>query len=146
MIFHTYLTDGYFEWAKLLIKSLKKTNGEDNAFVIVSSRNLKPEQCDELESLYKDLRVFNKNLNFKKMAKRARVDEDTLMRYKNKVETIKVDRESKVWKLMIAAEDRLKEILSILNLYDQPMILLMGATEVFKKGSVCLCARGKVLH
>ena len=112
MIFHTYLTDGYFEWAKLLIKSLKKTNGEDKAFVIVSSRNLKSEQCDELESLYKDLRVFNQNLDFDEMAKRAKVDKETLLRYKKKVENVSVDKESKVWKLMIAAEDRLKEIKS----------------------------------
>ncbi len=121
MIVHSYFTEGYFGWAKLFIKSLRKTNG-DNLRVILSSRNLDDKRHEEISKLYPNLEIINKKLNYGKLAKRARIDKKTLLRYKNQVETKKVNKENKVWKLMIAAENRLKEVQEVLNTYDSPML------------------------
>lgn len=121
MIIHSYFTEGYFEWAKLFVNSLKKSNGEDFR-VILSSRNLDEKRSDELRKLYDDITIINKNLNYDQMAKKAKIDKDTLLKYKNQIETKKVNKNNKVWKLMIAAEDRLKEIRYILKLFNLPVL------------------------
>lgn len=121
MIIHAYFTEGYFEWAKLFIKSLRKSNG-DGLKVVLSSRNLDGKRHDELCKLYPNLVIINKELNYVEMAERARVDKKTILQYKKQVETKSVNKNNKVWKLMIAAEDRLKEIQTILNTYDSPIL------------------------
>lgn len=114
MIIHSYFTEGYFGWAKLFVRSLKKTNG-DEIELILSSRNLPQPKVNELLKLHGNITIINSDLNYDKMAKRAKINKETLLKYKNEVETKKVDKNNKVWKLMIAAEDRLKEIYDVLE-------------------------------
>jgi hypothetical protein len=121
MIIHSYFTEGYFGWAKLFIKSLRKTNGDD-LNVVLSTRNLDDRRSEEIFKLYPNLTIINKNLDYKSMAKKAKVNPETLLSYKNQVETLKINNENKVWKLMIAAEDRLKEIAIILNKFNSPVL------------------------
>ena len=121
MIIHSYFTEGYYDWAKLFVKSLKKSNG-DGLDVVLSSRNLDEKRQDEMRSLYPNLLLLNKDLQYDKMAKRIGINKKTLLQYKNQVETIKVNKENKAWKLMIAAEDRLREILDVLGLLNSPML------------------------
>jgi hypothetical protein len=121
MIIHSYFTEGYFEWAKLFVQSLAKSNGY-GLRLFLSTRNLDDKRIDKLHDLYHDVIVMNEDLDYDQMAKRAKVDKKTLLKYKNRVESVKVDKESKVWKLMIAAEDRLKEIKQLLDMYQEPML------------------------
>lgn len=131
IIIHSYFTEGYFDWAKLLIKSLKKTNGDGLEFIF-SSRNLDEKRQKELYKLYSNLTIINKNLNYGEMAKRAGLGKKTILQYKKQVETEKVNKDNKVWKLMIAAEDRLKEVQEILNNYNASILHLDVDTYVRK--------------
>lgn len=120
---HAYFTEGYYPWAEFFVKTLKHSNGEENR-LILSSRNLDEKRIEALTKLYKNIEVRNKNLKYKEMAQRAKISQDVLLKYKNTVETIKVSDNSKVWKLMIAAEDRLKEIRGILDELNEGDIVL----------------------
>jgi hypothetical protein len=131
MIIHSYFTEGYYGWAELFVKSLRKTNG-DNLQVVLSSRNLDDKRMKKLEGLYPNIVILDKKLKYGQMAKRVNIDKKTLIEYKNRVEKIKVDKESKVWKLMIAAEDRIKEIRSVLEEYREPMLHVDIDTYVTK--------------
>lgn len=131
MIIHSYFTEGYYGWAELFLKSLRKTNG-DNLKVILSSRNLDMTRQAKISKLYPNITLMNKNLQYDRMAQRANISKQTLLQYKERVENIKVDKESKVWKLMIAAEDRLKEISWLLELYKEPILHVDIDTYVTK--------------
>ena len=131
MIVHSYFTEGYYGWADLFLRSLKKTNGE-NLKVILSTRNLDDNRQSKLYDIYPNLTIRSGDLSYKDMAKRAKVNKKTLLQYKNQVETVKVNKDNKVWKLMVAAEDRLKEIYMTLNKYKESMLHVDIDTYVTK--------------
>jgi hypothetical protein len=114
MIIHAYFTDGYYPWGEFFTRTLKHSNGEDNK-LILSTRNLQERKIKNLKNIYKNIEVINKDLNYTKLARRAGINEGLLMSYKNQTEITKVSDSNKVWKLMIAAEDRMKEVRSIHN-------------------------------
>ena len=49
------------------------------------------------------------------MAKRAGIEKSTLLKFKNETEQIKINKNNWVWKLMISAEDRIREIKEVAN-------------------------------
>lgn len=109
MVIHSYFTEGYYPWAKLFVKSFKHSNGEDYR-MILSSRNLDQKRIDALKGMYEGIEVINKNLNYKNLAKRAKIPLQQLMAFKKETEQIKINMNNKIWKLLISAEDRIKEI------------------------------------
>ena len=134
-IVHTYFTDGYFEWGKFFIETFKHFNDPDRNILVVSTRNLKKDQIDELMGMYPNITVNNKKLKYGEMAKRAKVDKVTLLRMKSEVENVKVNSNNKVWKLMIAAEDRLLEILDVLQTI-RPLTMLHVDVDTYVRGDV----------
>lgn len=110
---HAYFTDGMFELAKNFLKSLYMTNG-DTFHVMLSTRDLQKEQIEELYELYPSLHVENKMIDMEKFAFRAGVNVETLYKYKEDVEKNYVNNQNKVWKLMIAAEDRPRSLYDLL--------------------------------
>jgi hypothetical protein len=130
-VVHTYFTNGYFEWAKLFIQSFKKHNDYK---LIVSSRNLHDDQIKKLKGLYSNIEVRNKNLDYKNLAKRARIPVKTLMNYKQETEKVKVNMVNKVWKLLISAEDRIREIRDVAySLREGDLLLNMDVDSYIKK-------------
>jgi hypothetical protein len=122
MLIHSYFTEGYFSWGKLFIESLKKSNGEENQ-LIISTRNLDQKRIDALYNLYKNLEVRNDNFNYNQMSKRAKIGQGKLMNFKNETENIKVNVNNKVWKLMVAGDDRIKEVKKIIGEFDGELVL-----------------------
>lgn len=108
-IIHSYFTEGYYDWARLFIESLKKSNGQKHK-LILSSRNLNDSKINQLKKLYKNIEIRNKDLDYKKLAKKAEINLDTLMQFKSETEKVKINSYNWVWKLMISAEDRIREI------------------------------------
>jgi len=122
-IIHSYFTEGMYEWGKLLVESIKWSNGEKYE-IILSTRNLKQSQIDTFYKLYNNISVINKELDYKKLAAKANVSVDVLMQYKKQVETTQLNEQSKVWKLMIAGENRIKEVREIVNSLDDGDLLM----------------------
>ena len=116
MIIHSYLTSGFFPWAKLFLESYKYHNGSETT-IILSTRNLPGENVEKLESLYENLIVQNSNFNMHEMAKKAQMPVRKLVQLKKQVEEKHVTEKNKVWKLMIAADDRVKSVLDVIKEY-----------------------------
>ena len=112
MIIHAYLTDGFYPWGEFFLESLRYFH--KNIPVILSTRNLNNEQITNLES-YGSVNVENEDLSYKKLAKRANITLDELHKHKNQIENVHITQESKVWKLMIAADDRVKSVYETLK-------------------------------
>jgi hypothetical protein len=110
---HAYFTSGMFDNAEIFLKSLHKTNG-DLFRVVMTTRDLGDNQIKRLKSFYPGLEVENKTLDMERLAKSAGVSTNDLCRYRNEVENQYVTPENKVWKLMIAGEDRPRAIYDLL--------------------------------
>lgn len=141
MIIHSYLSNGFFPWAKIFLESYRFHNGSDN-LVVLSTRGLNENQEKELYELYDNLIIKNQEYNIRIMAKKAGISQKILEKYKNEVETKCVTPKNKVWKLMIAADDRVKSIYDVMKEYrnedfmfhsDIDMYIRSPLTELFEE-------------
>lgn len=114
MIIHAYFTDGYFDWAKLFVESFAFHN-DNNYKIILHSKDLKESQINELYKLYNNLEVRNEKINWDDLEKKSGISKKNLKQFKSKTEKEKVNQNIKVWKLMIAGDDRIKTIYNLLK-------------------------------
>lgn len=114
MIINAYLTDGYLDWGKIFVKSYTYHNGSDDKMILLT-RNLNNKQIKSLYDLRKNIEIRNIDLDFKKLSKRAKVEKDKLLSYKKETEKVKVSGNNKVWKLMIAGDERIKAIYNLMK-------------------------------
>lgn len=110
MLIHSYMTDGFFDFGKALLLSFKRFHGESIPFLL-TTRDLKEDQIDELYSLYDNLIVHNDQIDMEALSKRTNKPVKALKRYKWQVENVFVKRESVIWKQFISVEDRYKNSL-----------------------------------
>ena len=134
MIIHAYLKDGFYSWAELFIKSFIFYHGNDHK-IFLSTRGLTEEQVYNLLSLYPDLYVSNKFLNIKKIANRARMNIDNILKLKKHIETNAVTKKSFIWKQAISVEDRYRNsILEAMNFYpDEKYLVHFDIYMYFRK-------------
>jgi len=133
MMIHAYLTDGYYDWAELFLESLKYHHGEKLP-VVLSSRDLDESKIEKLHLLYNNLEVINQGFNLKRMAEKAGVSKELLLKYKKQIETSHATIESNVWKTMIADDDRIRDIYKIMQTYrDQEYMIHFDVDMYFKK-------------
>jgi len=85
MIIHSYATDGFLSFAKTLILSLKKQHGESIPFIL-HTKDLKPEQIEQLYDLYRNLTVKNSETDWKWLEKQTHMKYVDLLTGKNQVE------------------------------------------------------------
>lgn len=138
MLIHAYLTNGFLPWAKLFLESFKFHHGE-KIRIFLSTRELKKININELHSIYSNLIVSNKNFNIDQMAKKARVSKNTLLNYKHQVENTHVTESSKVWKNMIADDDRIKDICSCIEMnLDKKYMLHFDIDMYFRENIIDL--------
>ena len=123
MIIHAYFTNGFFPWAELFLASYKFYNGSDKK-IVLSTRELTDDQVKSLYLLYSNLDVINEPFDINMLAKKARVNKKELLKLKRQVEKNHVNDKNKVWKLMIAADDRVKSILKVMKSYRNEDFLL----------------------
>jgi hypothetical protein len=133
-IIHSYFTEGYYDWAKFLLESLNKSNGQKYK-VILSSRNVNKQRRNRLLNLYNgDIEIINKNLDYESLAKRAKVNINALMQFKDETEKVKIGKDNWVWKLMISAEDRIREIREVAySLHDGDLMLNLDVDSYIRK-------------
>ena len=113
-IVNVYFTNGFLKWGKLFIESYTYYNGIDDKMVVFT-RNLNKKQINGLYKLRDNIEIENKNLNLELLSEKAGIDKNKLVSYKRETEREKVSGENKVWKLMIAGDDRIKQIYELMN-------------------------------
>ncbi len=130
MIIHSYLTNGFFPWAELFLESYKFYNGIDNR-IILSTRDLTKKQIKTLKRIYSNLEIRNKKLDIIQMAEKAGISHNKLLELKKQIEEDHVTEKNKLWKLMIAADDRIKSILEIMEDYKHEEYLLHTDIDMY---------------
>lgn len=114
MIIHSYLTSGFYPWAEMFLKSYNYHNGEDIK-IILTTKNLKNHEIERLYSLYGNLKILNHDLDIRKLAVKAKLNRQNLLALKKQVEEDHVTEKNKVWKLLIAADDRVKSTYRVMK-------------------------------
>jgi hypothetical protein len=109
MIIHSYLTDGFFPWAKLYLKSFKLYHGE-NIPIILCTRDLSNQQMEELYSLYSNVNIKNENIDIEAVSKSWGLPIKKVLKYKNQIEKVHITPESRIWKQFTSADQRIRSI------------------------------------
>lgn len=107
MIIHSYLTDGFYGWAEIFVKSFRHHHGDDHK-IILSTRDLNKHQIARLKTFYPKLQVNNKDLNLERIAKRAKISVEEIKKLKDHIENNAVTKKTFIWKQAISVEDRYK--------------------------------------
>jgi hypothetical protein len=98
----------------IFLESFKFHHG-DKMLIILSGRELKTENIRQLNSLYSNLKVINKKFDVDRMAETCKLSKEVLLKYKYQVEHSHVTENNKVWKNIIADDDRIKEIYQVIE-------------------------------
>lgn len=110
---HAYLTDGFYEMARVFLISLATQNG-NGLPVCLTTRGLTEDQVSGLRALYPGAMIDNEPIDFLGMSKRAGVPISVIKSYKETIERKYITNTSRVWKLMIAGDDRVKAVYNVL--------------------------------
>lgn len=105
MIIHSYLTDGLYNWAEIFVESFRFYHGDEHK-IFLSTRDLNDKQIDKLKSLYPNIHISNKPLNLNRIAKRAKLTVNQILKLKNHIENNAVTKKTFIWKQAISVEDR----------------------------------------
>jgi len=134
MIIHSYLTDGFYDWAELFVKSF--IYHHDNTHkIFLSTRGLTEEQIEKLQSVSPNLHISNKKLNLKEIANRAKVPVNKILKLKNHIENEAVTKNTYIWKQAISVEDRYRNsIIEAMNFYsDEDYLIHFDIDMYFRK-------------
>ena len=107
MIIHSYLTDGFYGWAELFVESFSEHHGYEHK-IYLCTRDLTNKQVETLENLYPNIVVSNRRLNIEKIAQRARISREKVLKLKKHIENDAVTNKTFIWKQAISVEDRYK--------------------------------------
>lgn len=107
--------------AKIFLESLWLTN-KSRHHVVLSTRSLSNDQIKELKDIYPGVVIENKLWNWPRMAEMAQLPVSVLKKYKKEVENQYVTPENRIWKLMVAGEDRPKALFDVMVRNDVPML------------------------
>lgn len=116
MLVHSYLTNGFFNMAKVFLQSLHYVHGDEPPLVWLDTRGLKTHQAQELERCYVKDRIYINSmiLPLRQWAERAEVSLKDMRAYKRQCEGRFVNDRNKVWKLMTAGDDRIHRLYDIM--------------------------------
>jgi len=118
LIIHSYLTDGFYGWAELFVKSFRFHHGNDYK-IFLTTRNLNKKQIENLES-FPNIHISNEKLNIRDIANRAKMNVEDILKLKHKIENDAVTEKSFIWKQAISVEDRYKRsIIEVMYAFPQ---------------------------
>lgn len=108
LLIHSYMTSGFFSWAILYLKTLKKFNGEKHT-VFFDCRDFTKKQKKELKKLYSNLIIKNETIDYEELKNRSGISIQKLKKLKVDVETKRknINTLDKIlWKQFISVEER----------------------------------------
>lgn len=114
VIIHSFVTDGYYDFAISLIESFKKHHGESIPFLL-HSKNLSDEQIGQLYSRYKKLTVKNSNIDWDWLQEASQMDKEQLQKGKTQVEKLGnryMSKEFYHWKHYISIYSRYRDAIA----------------------------------
>jgi hypothetical protein len=117
MLIHSYLTNGkpLIDFAILFLQSFKRFNGEKYR-ILFEGRDLRDKQISEIKSVYDNLEIINRNIDYEMVSKKLGVSVKKVHVMKEACEIKKrnVGPSGAVpWKQFISVEDRYRNSLKV---------------------------------
>lgn len=113
VLIHSFVTDGFYDFAISLIESFKQKHGQDIPFLL-HSKNLSDEQIEGLYKRYKNLTIRNSDIDWGWLEKRSKMGRERLKQGKQQVETLGnryMSKEFYHWKHYISIFSRYRDAL-----------------------------------
>jgi hypothetical protein len=85
VIIHSYVTDGFYDFAVTLIESFKNKHGEDMPFLL-HGKELSNEQIEGLYKRYKNLTIKNSEIDWVWLERMSKMSKKQLLQGKHQVE------------------------------------------------------------
>ncbi len=120
MICHAYFSDGMKKLAQCFVRSFKEHN--PNRLLVLTSRDLKFEESASIKQGFKNIVIENSSYDYPLLAAKAGLTVAQLKQYKSQIENRYVSTKNKVWKLMIAAEDRPRALFDVMMRYKSDVL------------------------
>jgi len=130
MIIHSFLTDGFFPWAKIYLKSFKFHHGE-KLHIVFCTVNLTENQINELHSLYSNLNVINKFIDIQEVSDSWGMDLQIVLKHKKQIEKVHVTDEARIWKQFISADKRIRSIYDVMKEYNHEDYLMHTDIDIY---------------
>ncbi len=118
MLIHSFVTDGYYDFAVSLLESFKMQHGDHMPFLL-HTKDLSEKQILGLKNTYKELTIKNSSIDWEWLIERSNMTKQRLLRGKQEVEKIGtryVSREFYHWKHYISIYSRYRD--AILDAFD----------------------------
>lgn len=112
MVVYSFFSDGLISFAEVFLTSFKKQHGEDIP-ILFSTLDLNQQQIEHLHSLYQNLEIYNRSIDFAYYAEITGESEETLRRWKHEVEHVVTTDENFRWKLLMSVEERYRSISTV---------------------------------
>jgi len=114
MLIHSYVTNGFYDFAITLIESFKNKHGEDIPFLL-HSKELSDDQVEGLYKRYKNLTIKNSKIDWKWLTRMSKMDQKQLLRGKHQVEHLGnryMSKEFYHWKHYISIYSRYRDAIA----------------------------------
>jgi len=109
-----YLTESYYDWAELFLKSWKLTNDNDEK-IYLNTRNLNNKQIKNLKSIYSNVIIENKKLLVEDLSKKHNISENIIKISKNDCDAGKIAGKHRLWMNITADGDRIESLLNVIK-------------------------------
>jgi len=115
MLIHSYFTNGFLRMARVFLRSLQAVMRDNAPYVWLDTRGLTALEVADLKQEYVDglLHIANQAIPMKDWAARAGVTVKVMREYKRQCEQRFVGEKNRVWKLMVAGDDRVQALYDI---------------------------------
>ncbi len=114
MLIHSFVTDGYYNFAVTLLESLKVQHGDHIRFLL-HTRDLNEKQILSLKNRYKELIIRNSITDWEWLCKASNMKKEQLLKGKRRVESVgnkEVPGEYMRWKHYISIYCRYRDALT----------------------------------
>ncbi len=109
-----YLTESYYEWAIIFLKSWKLTN-DNNEKIHLNTRNLINSQIKNLNNIYSNVIIENKKMTINELSKKHGIQENIINDSKRDCDSGKTRGKHRLWMNITADGDRVERLLDTIK-------------------------------
>jgi hypothetical protein len=111
---HSYVTDGYMDYAELFLESLKIAYNEE-IHVKIDSCNLSEDKIDRLRKIYNNIDIRNKNIDYEILSNNLNVELKTVLRWKKEIEMSRTTEKNYLFKVFISVDQRYRSLDKVID-------------------------------
>lgn len=109
ILIHSFVTDGYMEYAEIFLQSLHALYG-NKIHVRIDGCNLSDNDVYRLRSLYNNISIYNNALDINNLSEILEVNTDTVLSWKKEIESNRTTIKNFWFKVFISVDQRYRSM------------------------------------